>query len=202
LAIVKGKTSELDDYIASVRTAASMPQSAYDGFAGDLSQLSERGYQFDPSKSNNVLMDTTDGRFNLVDVGPSSSGYKSGLEDMLVPLMGNTYSWKYNRALTDGVTDQRLTASYRSILNKAEEAARRKGLSTKLNSSGEYSRSFAGIGSVDADEAALLEAQQLTGFTPLANPMRPPSVPSLAAPVATTALYNVLARQNNYGGVM
>lgn len=35
------------------------------------------------------------------------------------------------------------------------------------------------------------------------NPMRPlQQLPGLAAPVATTALYNILARQNNYGGVM
>ena len=35
------------------------------------------------------------------------------------------------------------------------------------------------------------------------NPMRPiQQLPSVSAPVATTALYNILARQNNYGGVM
>lgn len=35
------------------------------------------------------------------------------------------------------------------------------------------------------------------------NPMRPiQQLPGLAAPVATTAVYNILARQNNYGGVM
>jgi len=35
------------------------------------------------------------------------------------------------------------------------------------------------------------------------NPMRPiQQLPGVAAPVATTALYNILARQNNYGGVM
>ena len=35
------------------------------------------------------------------------------------------------------------------------------------------------------------------------NPMRPlQQLPGLAAPAATSAVYNVLARQNNYGGVM
>lgn len=37
----------------------------------------------------------------------------------------------------------------------------------------------------------------------LPNPMRPlQQLPSLAAPAATSAVYNILARQNNYGGVM
>lgn len=40
-------------------------------------------------------------------------------------------------------------------------------------------------------------------MSPTMNPMRPlQQLPGLAAPAATSALYNVLARQNNYGGVM
>ncbi len=45
-----------------------MPQSAYDDFATMLLNLEKKGLMFDPSKANNVLVDTPGKSFNLVDI--------------------------------------------------------------------------------------------------------------------------------------
>jgi len=121
-------------YYAAVSMAASMPQKAYNQFADDLSFLANAGYQFDPSKSNNVLLDPANGRFNIVDVSPGN--YRSGLSDMIVVLMGNTYASYYS-----GPTP--LADRYAEIFSKAEIAAKRAGLPVELNSSGQASKGLA-----------------------------------------------------------
>jgi len=121
-------------YAEVVTLAAQMPQSAYDGFARDLLFLHSAGAKFDPSKSNNVLIDTKAGRFNIVDT--NDGNYKSGLEDMLIVLMGNTYASYYRG-------EKPLKEEYARIFTKAECAAKKVGLSTELGSSGDYSKQLA-----------------------------------------------------------
>ncbi len=125
-------------YKSRVIKAADMPQEAYDKLAETIKKINDAGYQIDPSKSSNILIDSDNGKFNLVDVTESKRGYKSGAEDMLVMLMGNTYAATYNKTGTP------LTEQYRKIYDKVMEATKKHGLSEKLNSSGEWSRELAG----------------------------------------------------------
>ena len=123
-------------YAFTVQLAADMPQSAYNKLAEELAYLNSiegKGAQFDPSKSNNLLIDAENQRFNLVDI--NEGHYKSGLESMLVVLMGNTYAWKYR--------GESLQCAYTTIFNKAEHAANKVGLSLELGSSGLYSKELA-----------------------------------------------------------
>jgi len=133
---LRGDSQEENDakYIAAVSMAASMPQKAYNQFADDLRFLANARHQFDPSKSNNVLIDPARGRFNIVDVSPGN--YRSGLSDMIVVLMGNTYATYYSSTTL-------LADSYATIFSKAESAAKRAGLPMKLNSSGQASKLLA-----------------------------------------------------------
>lgn len=127
-------------YEAAITLAANMPQSAYDQFAEDLSTINGvegKGAQFDPSKSNNVLIDPVNGRFNIVDVNESPGKYKSGLSDMLITLIGNTYAGSYK-----GATD--LKPLYQQIYTKAKSAAEKAGVPLELGSSGKYSEQLAG----------------------------------------------------------
>lgn len=198
------RTESPDDllqYANAVRSAAMMPQSAYDGFAKDLSELTPRGFQFDPSKSNNVLIDPGSGRFNLVDINPNPTGYQSGLTDMLVPLMGNTFHWKYQKLKDSGAFDQELTQSFRDIFSKAKQAAESRGLPTKLGSSGDYSHSFARFGDEAGDAAASLEQSQRAGFTFPDNPMQLQPEPSPFPAAVAGAVYNALQAFNGRGGI-
>jgi hypothetical protein len=103
-------------YRDMVGMAADMPQQAYNQFADDLKFVNDRGHQFDPSKSNNVLIDALAKRFNMVDINPASRNVpKSTLSYMTTPLAGNTYAWKYK--------GEPLTAAYRGIVEKARRAA-------------------------------------------------------------------------------
>lgn len=125
-------------YEKSVLLAAGMPDEAYDEFANTLKALDEAGYQFDPSKSSNILIDEDAGKFNLVDVNESKSGKpQASLEYMLIPLMGNTYAHQYK--------GMDLTSAYRMIHDKATDAARKAGIKLELGSSGKYSLELAGL---------------------------------------------------------
>ncbi len=158
----KDTKADVLEYAEKVKLAASMPQSAFDDFAETLRKLNESDQMFDPSKSNNVLIDKDGGRFNVVDVNPKSgSKYRSGLDDMLVPLMGNTFAYKYLDALKSGIATEDLKGPWAEIYRKAKLAATKNGLDTKHGSSGEYSRQLAGIGTEpQKPEAPAAETQE------------------------------------------
>jgi hypothetical protein len=129
-----------EQYEQAIMAAAQMPQEAYDQFAADLKYLNDKGARFDPSKSNNVLIDTRSGRFNLVDINQKeSSGYKNSFGDMVITLIGNTYAWRYK-----GFTD--LTEYRRAIYLKSLAAAQKAGLEiNESDPSVAYSRKLAGL---------------------------------------------------------
>lgn len=133
----EGQSKNDSAYERATKMAADMPQSAYDQWAAELATVAKRGYNFDPSKSNNLLIDSEAGRFNMVDVNKSKTPYKAGLSDMLVVLMGNTYGYKYK--------GRNLEAERQAIYRKSLEAAQKAGLPLELGSSGKYSLELAGI---------------------------------------------------------
>jgi hypothetical protein len=129
-------------YEEHLKRAAEMPQSAYDKFAKILVAINARGYIFDPSKANNVLLDTENGEFNLVDINKRSknSTYKNEVADMVITLMDNSYAWRYKG--TAPIEDYRKT-----ILDKCIEAGEKVGLhlpEAGKNSSLDYSFKLAG----------------------------------------------------------
>ena len=71
-------------YKERLREAAEMPQSSYDQLMQEIQELHRLGYQIDPSKSSNLLIDAENQRFNIVDVNPGR--YIRGAEDVLILL--------------------------------------------------------------------------------------------------------------------
>jgi hypothetical protein len=120
----------VDVYRARVVSAAQMPQSAYDGVASDLLRVNELGYVFDPSKSNNILIDPAGRRFGLVDINPrsprpeSEPEYVNTAADVVVCLVGNAAA-SYDEAKL--IRDD-LVAPRREIIRKMMLAADRTGL--------------------------------------------------------------------------
>ncbi len=130
-------------YQEHLKNVAEMPQEAFDEFAHLLIVINDRGYQFDPSKVNNVLVDAENERFNLVDVNKRSetSTYRNGVADMAVTLIDNAYAGRYKGLLAP-------EHYRRMILEKCIEAANKTGLKIPgngENSSLDYSFKLAGI---------------------------------------------------------
>lgn len=126
-----GETAARKIYGSSIEKAADMPQSAYDEFAAMLMNLQKKGLQFDPSKANNVLIDSAGKRFNLVDITTRSpnSTYNHSLSDMVVTLMDNGF------INTLGDRGKLWQGQYQTILSKAVLAAERAGLPLELGGS-------------------------------------------------------------------
>jgi hypothetical protein len=95
---IRNKGGELADslYEEHLKRAADMPQSAYDEVIRLFLFLNEHGYHFDPSKANNLLIDTQNEKFNLVDVGKGAKNSVNNNPSYLIcVLMDNSYTWKY-----------------------------------------------------------------------------------------------------------
>jgi hypothetical protein len=139
------KREDRDDvYRDRIETAAQMPQSAYDRVAADLLRSNELGHVWDPSKSNNILIDRAGGRFGLVDLSPRDpkSDYVNTAAEVVVCLVGNTHAWKASHIKDD------LVGPRREIVRKMMLAADRVGLpkgDAERDSSFRYSLSLAGM---------------------------------------------------------
>lgn len=112
-------------YAESTQRAAEMPQSAYDDLARDLMFLNENGYQFDPSKANNLLIDTAGKKFNVVDLNPRAGDYRNGAHELAVVLMDNAFA-NYP-AGAEGLPPE-MTEWRKQILSKVRKAAEETGL--------------------------------------------------------------------------
>ena len=131
-------------YRARIEAASQMSQEAYDRVASDLLRTNELGYIWDPSKSNNILIDSAGGRFGLVDLSPSDpkSEYVNTASDVVVCLVGNTHAWRAPHLSGD------LAGPRREIIRKMMLAADRAGLprqSSPKDSSFDYSLTLAGM---------------------------------------------------------
>ena len=89
-------------YARRIHDAASLSQDAYDGACSDLMRANELGYEWDPSKSNNILIDVSRDRLGLVDLSPKSAGstYFNSAGDLIITLVGNTHAYKADESLT------------------------------------------------------------------------------------------------------
>jgi len=83
-------------YEIYLKTAAAMPQKSYDQLAELFVFLNESGLIFDPSKSNNILVDSEKDIFNLVDLHQKESDDqpKNSLSYIVISLLDNAYAWK------------------------------------------------------------------------------------------------------------
>lgn len=158
-----GLTHELAnlDYLQRTTLAANMPQQAYDELAELIRIINEKGYNFDPSKPNNILIDEKRKRFNLIDLNSRdpSSDYRDTLTSLVVPLMNNSYAWQVN----DPDIEQHLVVQRGKILEKAIQASIKANLpvSGEGDSSLEYSFKIAGReGQWSAQRQAIISTQQ------------------------------------------
>jgi len=139
------KREDRDDvYRARIEAAAQMPQSAYDRVAADLLHSNQLGYVWDPSKSNNILIDAQRGRFGLVDLSLRDPGseYVNSAADVVICLVGNAHARRAPHL------DRDLVGPRREIIRRMMLAADRVGLprgDSPDHSSYRYSLSLAGM---------------------------------------------------------
>jgi len=131
---------------AHLERTAGLPQSAFNEVAHNLQLIQQAGLSFDPSKSNNLLIDAEQGKINIVDVGLTSTNRPPTLSDMATSLIDNygatTLALKDAHHLRDHPD---LIAFRRQILKKCLEAARVTGLHIPdQDASLEYSFKLAG----------------------------------------------------------
>jgi hypothetical protein len=128
-------------YVDRIRAAAAMPQSAYDQVARDLLRANAVGLQWDPSKSNNILIDPDHGRFGLVDLSPQQGTYASTAAEVVACLVGNTHAYAAPQ------TEVPLRPYRKLIIQKMMQAADSTGLPRTFpnDSSFAYSLKLAGL---------------------------------------------------------
>ena len=131
-------------YRSRIETAAQMPQSAYDRLAEDLLRVNGLGYNWDPSKANNILIDQASGRFGLVDLSLRDPDHKyvNKATDVILCLVGNTHAYKAPHLNRD------LMGPRREIIRRMMMAADRAGLprgDSPDNSGYNYSMTLAGM---------------------------------------------------------
>jgi len=107
-------------YMEHLVRASKFPQSSYDDFAAQLSFINSKKYVFDPSKANNLLLDSFSRKFNLVDLNYSAE-YRNSLADMVVPLIDNAYC-NYFPKSDEAIKLRKI------IIEKAINAAKKEGL--------------------------------------------------------------------------
>jgi len=114
-------------YEANLMRSAQMPQETYNQLINDLIYINNLGFNFDPSKTNNLLVDEKSQTFNLVDLNPGS--YQNRMDDILGVLMDSVSA--HNESLGANFIDfQKLVPSYRMILEKTLLAAQHQGFNT------------------------------------------------------------------------
>jgi hypothetical protein len=89
-------------YAQRIHAAASLSQGAYDRVLADLRRANDLGQIWDPSKSNNVLIDVGGDRLGLVDLSPREPGsqYVNSAGELIVALVGNTHAWRAEESLS------------------------------------------------------------------------------------------------------
>ena len=142
------KNEDRDEvYRARIELAADMPRDAYNRVAGDLLRVNEAGFQWDPSKSNNILIDGPSGSFGLVDTSPRmNKKYFNSASDLIICLVGNTHAWRASEM------EAALRPARKKIVMRVLAAARSVGLpissyekGPRDDSSLEYSMKLAGV---------------------------------------------------------
>jgi len=131
-------------YETYLRIAADMPQDAYDQLARLFELLNKNGLFFDPSKANNILVDSERGKFNLVDLYHQDGSLpRNSLSYMIIALLDNAYA----RQVKDEELELVLVEYRRQILVKCIKACNKVNLpATKVNDSSlEYSFMLSGM---------------------------------------------------------
>jgi hypothetical protein len=127
---------EFKTYAQKVIDAANIDQKEYNKLLYEIIKLNKKGYNIDPSKPGNLLIDPGKG-FNLVDViksngRPDNAGY------IIVMLMNNYY---FNK-----ISSPEIQQAARTIIKKVEIASQLTGLPLEKDQpSARYSYELAGL---------------------------------------------------------
>lgn len=107
-------------YKEKILTAAKFPQSAFDDICRKLLTLAQGGYQIDPSKPGNLLIDPTKG-FNFVDVSPGQRQPRAS--DIANMLTGGGNAFEKNLG-----QDEEAKQALGTILQKLQVASQNTGV--------------------------------------------------------------------------
>lgn len=118
-----------------ILAAASFDIKEYVRLMQSIKSLNDKGYQIDPSKSGNMLIDVKRGRFNLVDISKrcERSNYKNSADEIAVMLINN---FEFDKHLKQ---KPEMRQAARQILQKVAAAAAESGLEMGDDSSIQYS---------------------------------------------------------------
>lgn len=129
-------------YLRKLQLAAAMPESSYLQLGQDIQSINKQGWAFDPSKSNNLLIDAKARRFNMVDLGKRGlPGSYNTMSEMASVLMDSSYAWQHQG------NEQAVTALRKQILDKvifaSEALGEKNGFSGKTSPTMEYVKQLA-----------------------------------------------------------
>jgi hypothetical protein len=111
-------------YEDSTRFVASMHEEAYRELIMDMEFLNNAGKRIDPSKSNNLLVDVKNNKFNLVDISDNNQRRnRNKPTEAVVVLLDNSYGYIYK-----GQKEEELQKNRRIILDKLLTAAENLGV--------------------------------------------------------------------------
>lgn len=166
----KARPSEENDitYAESTKIAAEMPLEAYIEMLEDVKFLRSIDKRFDPSKSNNMLMDIQIQRFKFVDIMTKNPGsdYDNCPQELVTMLFDNSYAWQYKGDQADEIQENRI-----NILNKIILAAERLEMPLSKNEAEEdasfsYSLTLAGYEKGSAERLKIVDRiDQISGPT-------------------------------------
>lgn len=125
-------TEDIDEFRQQILHAAAMPQEEYNRLLKSIVDLNNKGYQVDPSKSGNLLIDPNTGRFNLVDLNKADQGstYRNTGGEIIIMLMGvNAFSKHLYK-------DEEMKKASMQIIQKVEAAAEASGMEMRKDYSG------------------------------------------------------------------
>ncbi len=89
----KGTPFSTDTYetnMQQLKALADMPQSTYENFVRQVQLLHSKGYGIDPSKSENILIDTENNSISIVDIAPVT---ETSTESVLYSLLHRWVDW-------------------------------------------------------------------------------------------------------------
>lgn len=130
---------DVEEYKQQVLHAAAMPQEEYNRLLKSIVDLNNKGYQVDPSKPGNLLIDPNTGRFNLVDLNKTEKGstYRNTAGEIMTMLIANN---PFSQHL---YKDEEMKRAAMQIIKKMEVASQVSGLEMNDYSSTKFSYSLA-----------------------------------------------------------
>lgn len=122
--------SDARAFSKSIEAISEMPESSFVDFASNLKVLKDKGYRMDSMNPNNLMIDYSKNRINIIDIAKQEkNGYKDNDIDMIVSLLDMRLYPKFAKLLPPA---ERMDFIYLSnvVAEKCHNAAVETGLGT------------------------------------------------------------------------